>query len=121
MLTLAATGGTYTLSLLLTDPDHLVMTAPIAFDATADVVRQALQNAIVANDPRLVFKFDVMVDRYRDGLNRAFYVIGFQGILRQNNDGIGANFLRIDTTGLTAAARRWRRAWTGSSTSASSP
>ena len=104
MLTVDASAGSYTLSLLLTDPDHLVTTAPIAFDATADVVRQALQNAIVANDPRLIFRFDVMVDRYRDGLNRAFYVIGFQGNLRQNNDGIGANFLRIDTTGLTGGA-----------------
>src|SRR4029077_15391669 len=65
---------------------------------------QALQNAIVANDPRLVFKFDVMVDRYRDGLNRAFYVIGFQGNLRQNNGGPGANFLQIDTSGLTGGA-----------------
>ena len=95
-------------------------TAPINFDATADVVRQALQNAIVANDPRLVSKFDVMVDRYRDGLNRAFYVIGFQGDLRQNNDGIGADFLRIDTDRPHGTAHRSRRGWTGSTTTASS-
>ncbi len=104
VLTMAATGGTYTLSLLLTNPNHTVVTAPIAWDATADVVRQALQNAIVANDPRLVFKFDVMVDRYRDGLNRFVYVIDFQGNLRQNNGGIGANFLTLGGSGLTGGA-----------------
>ena len=104
VLTMAATGGTYTLSLLLSNPTHTVVTAAIPFDATADVVRQALQNAIVANDPRLVFKFDVMVDRYRDGLDRNIYVIGFQGNLRLNNGGPGANFLGLDATGLTGTA-----------------
>src|SRR5262249_10352750 len=63
-----------------------------------------LQDAIVANDPRGVFRFDVMVDRYRDGLNRNVYVIGFQGNLRQILNGPGANFLVLDTGGLTGTA-----------------
>ena len=95
VLTIAATSGTYTLSLLLPHTTVPVTTAAIAYDATGDVVRQALQDAIVANDPRLRFKFDVLVDRYRDGLNQLVYVIGFVGNLRQTNDGPGANFLQV--------------------------
>ena len=104
VLTVDATGGSYTLSLLLPNNGGTVVTAPIAFDATADVVRQALQNAIVSNEvagnPYLIFKFDVMVDRYRDGKNQEVYTIGFQGVLRQNNGGPGANFLGL-TSSLT--------------------
>jgi Ca2+-binding RTX toxin-like protein len=107
---MSATGGTYTLSLLLPNTLVPVTTAAIPFDAPADAVddpahpvsvRQFLQNAIVANDPRGVFRFDVMVDRYRDGLNRLVYVIGFQGNLRQVDNGPGANFLILDGSGLS--------------------
>src|SRR6266496_2142881 len=66
-LTVRATGGTYTLSY---DVDHDgaigagETTAPLPFDATAEVVRKALQKVIAQGDLFQELKFDFTVDRY---------------------------------------------------------
>src|SRR5581483_4220145 len=102
VVTVNATGGSYRLA-LLHGMSQQFTTDPIAFDASAEVVRQTIQNAAAAViapgntfEPQL---FDVTVDRYEN-----VYVIGFQGKLRQFNEGTGVDLLSVDASGLTGSA-----------------
>jgi hypothetical protein len=91
-VTVNATGGTYTLSLL----DGKMKTAPIAYDASADAVQSALQAAYAVLYPAEQFQIDVTVNRYRN-----VYFIGFQGKLRRVNEGSAVDELQANTAGLT--------------------
>ncbi|MGP0628314.1 LEPR-XLL domain-containing protein [Nitrospina sp. 32_T5] len=88
-LTVNATGGTYTLSLLGRTTD------PIAYDASAEVVRKALQ-VLVADDDTEEFKTDVTVDKFG-----RTYLIGFQGKLNELNGRPGVELLVVNGSGLT--------------------
>lgn len=96
-LTVNATGGTFTLSLLNgfegLGPTKIV-TDPIPYDASADVVQDALQFKIAALFPKETDpKFDVVVSKYGN-----VYFIGFQGRMRMINEGSGVDMLEVDTT-----------------------
>jgi Ca2+-binding RTX toxin-like protein len=95
MLTVNATGGSFTLSLL----DGKITTDPIPYDASADVLQDALQFKIAALFPKETDpKFDVVVSKYGNT-----YFIDFQGRMRQVNDGNGVDLLEVDSTGLTGS------------------
>src|SRR4029453_10666230 len=67
ILTVRATGGTSTLSYDLNRNGAIgtgETTAPIAFDASAEDVRHAIQKLLAEGDEFLELKFDVTVDRY---------------------------------------------------------
>ncbi|MGH9783949.1 MAG: hypothetical protein ACRD88_07155, partial [Terriglobia bacterium] len=87
-LTVDATEGFYTLTVFGRT------TGPIAFDASAEAVRKALQLA-VADDKFEEIKTDLTVDKYG-----SVYVIGFQGKLREIHGAPGVDFMSADTTGL---------------------
>ena len=91
-LTVDATGGTYTITVFGRT------THAIAFDASAERVRKALQLA-VADDKFEEVKTDVTVDKYGN-----VYVIGFQGKLRELGDAKGVGFMTVDTSGLTGGS-----------------
>jgi Ca2+-binding RTX toxin-like protein len=93
VVTVKATAGTFTLTLLHGTAQQFT-TLPIPFDASAEFVRQTIQNAAAAaiapGDTFEPQKFDVTVDRYG-----TVYVIGFQGKLRQVNNGPGVDLLQV--------------------------
>jgi Ca2+-binding RTX toxin-like protein len=91
-VTVNATAGTFTLSLL----GGTIKTGPIAYDASADAVQAALQAAFAVKDPAEQFQIDVTVNRYGN-----VYLIGFQGKLRRVNNGFGVDELQADATNLT--------------------
>jgi hypothetical protein len=95
-LTVNATGGTYTLTVFGRTTDA------IAFDASAEAVRKALQLA-VADDKFEEVKTDVTVDKYDN-----VYVIGFQGKLRELGDAPGVDFMTVEnsTNGAVEVATR---------------
>lgn len=95
-LTVNATSGSYTLTVFGRT------TGPIAFDASAEAVRKALQLA-VADDKFEEVKTDVTVDKYG-----SVYVIGFQGKLRELGDAVGVDFMTVanSTNGSVAVATR---------------
>ncbi|MEX2645398.1 MAG: choice-of-anchor D domain-containing protein [Gaiellaceae bacterium] len=88
VLTVDATGGVYR----LTFAGGTLNSGDIPFDASAEVVRQALQDAIAQGDVFAELKFDVTVERYEN-----VYLIGFQGNFRSINDGPGIDFLVAHT------------------------
>lgn len=107
VLTVDATGGTYKLRLDVPSIQNTIETVDIASDATAEVVRQALQNALAIqltdattvdelSDKPEAFKNDFRVMRRGNT-----YVIGFQGVVRQIQGGPGVSLLRVDATNLT--------------------
>lgn len=103
MLTVNATGGTFMLSLLNgfegLGPSKIV-TDPIPYDASADVVQDALQFKIAELFPKETDpKFDVIVSKYGN-----VYFIGFQGRMRMINEGSGVDMLEVDTAALTGTA-----------------
>ena len=112
LLTVDATGGTYVLSFHVNGaPFH---TRPIPYNANAEQLRQAIQNAIAigqTTDPNIrlyvAAKIDVTVDRYpsgnwyKDG-NLDIYLLNFQGSLRRFNGGSGLDTLAVDGAGLAA-------------------
>ncbi len=112
LLSVSATSGTYTLTF------HDVNGTPyttdaIPYNASAEELRQAIQNAIAVGeapgDPNtqayLVDKLDVIVDRYPGGyLNQDIYVLSFQGQLRHINFGTGIDTVTADTSSLTGSA-----------------
>ncbi|MEX2149864.1 MAG: LEPR-XLL domain-containing protein [Steroidobacteraceae bacterium] len=91
-LTVNATSGTYRLTVFGQ------ATGPIAFDASAEAVRKALQLA-VADDKFEQVKTDVTVDKYG-----SVYVIGFQGKLRELGGAVGVDFMTADTDDLDGTA-----------------
>ncbi|TMC80709.1 MAG: hypothetical protein E6J08_09445, partial [Chloroflexi bacterium] len=105
ILTVNAIGGSYTLSFQVNGVQF--QTGSIPFDAGAEQLRQAIQNAVAAgetSDPnqQLYFKdaVDVTVDRYPSGNWYAdqhldFYVLNFQGVLRKFNGGPGLSPLVV--------------------------
>ena len=102
VVTVNATGGSYTLTLLRGTAQEFT-TDPIAFDASAEAVRQTIQNAAAAAiapgntfEPQL---FDVTVERYEN-----VYIVGFQGKLRQFNQGPGVDLLSVDASALAGSA-----------------
>jgi Ca2+-binding RTX toxin-like protein len=102
VLTVNATGGTFTLSLLSGTPEQLT-TRPLPFDASAEVIRQAIQDAAAAavapGDTFEPQKFAVTVDKYG-----SVYVIAFQGRLRQVDGGPGVDLLKVNVAGLVGTA-----------------
>lgn len=88
-LTIDATGGSFTLKL-----DILGETGPIAHNATAAELREALQR-LLANR----FADDIAVQRFGN-----VYHIAFQGQLRAVMGGDGVGFLNVDTTALEGEA-----------------
>jgi Ca2+-binding RTX toxin-like protein len=92
-LTVRATEGTYSLWYDINNDVVQTVnetTAAISFDASAEVVRQALQNVIAQGDVFKSLKFDVTVDRYInfDAYGSSVvYLIGFQGSRRQKPNG----------------------------------
>jgi len=112
LLTVDATGGTYALSFRVNGVQF--QTGPIPFNANAEQLRQAIQNAIAigqTTDPNirlyLAAKIDVTVDRYPSGnwysgRNLDIYLLNFQGSLRRFNGGSGLDTLAVDGTGLAA-------------------
>jgi len=111
VLTVDATGGVYSLAFHVNGVPF--QTAPIAYNASAEQVRQAIQNAIAAGetaDPNLQLYFkdaiDVTVDRYPSGNwyaghNLDIYVLSFQGQLRRFNGGPGLDTVTVDSHLLT--------------------
>jgi len=93
-VTVHATSGSYTLSILDFETD------PIPFDASAEVVRNALQVALANGNTTEELKFDVTVVKYGN-----VYLIGFQGKRRMVSEGFGVNFLSANTSGVTIATR----------------
>ena len=110
VLTVNATGGTYSLSLL----NGILNTASIAFDASSEVVRQAIQDAIAQGDVFAALKFDVTVEKYAN-----VYVIGFQGCLRQLERRRRRGLPGRRHEPRSPARSRSRPGWTGSTTTAS--
>ena len=114
LLTVSATGGTYTLTFKL-GPTTFT-TAPIPYNASAEQVRQAIQDAVAVgqtSDPNtrlyIVDKVDATVDLYPSAytngtLNQNVYVINFQGELRKADGGLGVNTVTVDTSHLTGSA-----------------
>src|SRR5438132_2807271 len=112
LLTVDATGGTYVLSFHVNGAPF--QTRPIPYNANAEQLRQAIQNAIAigqTTDPNirlyLAAKIDVTVDRYPSGnwykdRNLDIYLLNFQGSLRRFNGGSGLDTLAVDGTGLAA-------------------
>ncbi len=90
VLTVHGSGGSYTLSLL----GGAVVTDPIAHEASAETVRDALQRALAGGDPFAALKFDVSVDKIGN-----VYLVGFQGKLRQIADGPGVDLLQVGGDG----------------------
>ena len=90
-------------------------TDPIPYNASAEQLRQIIQNAIAAgetNDPflraYLVDKLDVTVDRYPSGyLAQNIYVLHFQGELRRESFGPGLDTVTIDSSSLTGGTGAW--------------
>ncbi len=121
-LTVRATGGTFTLSYDL-NHDGLIgpgeTTAPLPFDATAEVVRKALQKVVAQGDIFQELKFDFTVDRYvtYDAAGppapagvALVYLIGLQGNLRQvpqsgSDAPPGADILFANVGSLTGTAQ----------------
>ena len=103
-LTIDADGGTFTLALQVPGLTTTFTTAPIAFDASPDEVRRALQAALAlkltqAADITKVpenFKTDFTVVKNGDT-----YLIGFQGKARRLDAGPGVTFLDVDDQMLT--------------------
>ena len=87
-LTIGATGGTFALEL------SGQVTGPLAYNATADEVRDALQ--LLLGDR---FADDISVSRFG-----GTYQILFQGQLRQVMGGNGVGFLKVDQNALTGTA-----------------
>jgi VCBS repeat-containing protein len=92
VVTVNATGGSYKLSLL----GGTVVTAAIPYDASADVVQQALQAAIAVQNPARQSETDVLVTRYAN-----VYLVAFQATLGRFNTGAGVDLLQADTSNLT--------------------
>ena len=100
-LSVTATSGTYKLQFHVNGVTFT--TAPIAYNASAEQVRQTIQNAIAVGesiDPNvqafLVDKLDVMVQRYPSGyLNQDVYVLNFQGELRKEQFGPGVDTVSV--------------------------
>ena len=104
LLHVTATSGTYELEFHIAGVP--VITAPIAYNASAEQVRQTIQNAVAAvesSDPNvqafLVDKLDVWVSQYPSAyLNEDVYVLNFQGELRKEQFGPG-----VDTVAVVAS------------------
>ena len=88
VLTVDATGGVYRLSFA----GGSITTGDIPYDASAEVLRQLIQDAIAQGDVFAALKFDVTVERYEN-----VYVIGFQGNFRSLEDGPGVDFFVAHT------------------------
>jgi Ca2+-binding RTX toxin-like protein len=104
VLTVDATGGSYQLTIHVPGVVQAPFTTdPIAFDASADEVRRALQHALAfaltGADPVTTvpeaFKSDFSVVRVDDT-----YIIGFQGKTRSIDAGSGVSFLVVDESDL---------------------
>jgi Ca2+-binding RTX toxin-like protein len=91
VLTVNATAGVYRLSFA----GGTLLTTDIPFDASAEMLRQKIQDAIAMGNVFDALKFDVTVERYEN-----VYLIGFQGNFRSLNDGPGIDFLVAHTTGV---------------------
>ena len=114
LLTVDATSGTYVLS-FHAGSTHFT-TLPIAYNANAEQLRQAIQNAIAigeSTDPNARLftadKVDVTVDLYSSAytngaVNNNIYVLNFQGELRKADGGVGVDTVTVDTAGLTGSA-----------------
>ena len=110
LLTIGASSGTYELQFHVSGVPYT--TAPIAYNASAEQLREAIQNAIAAGestDPNiqayLVDKVDVMVERYPNGyLNQDVYVLAFQGELRKEQFGLGLDTVSVINSTLNVPA-----------------
>ena len=110
ILNVTATGGTYELQFHV--GGVAFTTAPIAYNAGAEQLRQTIQNAIAAgesSDPNvqayLVDKLDVWVSRYPSGyLSQDVYVLNFQGQLRKEQFGPGLDTVAVVANLLTGGS-----------------
>jgi hypothetical protein len=112
VLSISATGGTYYLTFHV--GTTLFTTGAIPYNASAEQVRQTIQDAIAVgatNDLNLraylVAKLDVMVDRYPSANGAGdVYVLSFQGELRTANFGPGLDTVVVhpSLTGSGASA-----------------
>ena len=108
LLHVTATSGTYELEFHIAGVP--VITAPIAYNASAEQVRQTIQNAVAAvesSDPNvqafLVDKLDVWVSQYPSAyLNEDVYVLNFQGELRKEQFGPGVDTVAVVASTLNA-------------------
>ncbi|HYR17725.1 MAG TPA: hypothetical protein VEQ67_26435, partial [Mycobacterium sp.] len=108
LLTVDATAGSYRLSFHVNGVAF--QTAPIPFNAGAEALRQAIQNAIAAGETTdanlqlyLRDAIDVTVDRYPSGnwyndKHLDIYVLNFQGMLRKDTLGPGLDTVAVDGT-----------------------
>jgi hypothetical protein len=110
VLRMDATGGTFQLELFIPVLEKTVLTLPIAYDASADDVRRALQHALARALNNLAENADL--SRIREAFKSDFtavkvgndYIIGFQGITRQTDQGPGVSLLKVHDDGLTGSA-----------------
>jgi Ca2+-binding RTX toxin-like protein len=111
VLTLNATGGEFRLELFIPELEKSVLTLPIAFDAGADDVRRALQHALARALNNLAENADL--SRVREAFKTDFtvvkvgsdYLIGFQGLARQTDQGPGVSLLKVHAEALEGSAR----------------
>src|SRR5262249_39739485 len=101
VFTVTATAGTYHLELYVPAIRKTLVTAPLAFDASAEEVRRALQQELARklnglnadadlSRTREAFKSDFSVARVGN-----IYHIGFQGVTRQLDGGQGVSRLKV--------------------------
>lgn len=101
VLTVAATEGTFQLEIYLPAVDKTLLTEALPFDADAEQVRRALQHELARalnglNDDadlsrtREAFKSDFSVARVGNT-----YLIGFQGVSRQLDNGEGVSLIKV--------------------------
>jgi Ca2+-binding RTX toxin-like protein len=115
LLTVDATAGSYVISFHVNGVPY--QTRPIPYNAGAEALRQALQDAIaIGEEPLnpilreyLAAKVDVTVDRYPagnwyPGHNISIYMLNFQGFLRRVGGGFGLDTLAVNAAGLTGSA-----------------
>ncbi|MDX6471351.1 MAG: large repetitive protein, partial [Gaiellaceae bacterium] len=112
VLAITATGGSYYLTFHVGSTEFT--TDPIPYNASAEQVRQTIQNAIAVGETNdlnlrayLVDKVDVIVDRYPSAnLGADVYVLSFQGELRKAAFGSGLDTVVVHSslTGTNATA-----------------
>jgi Ca2+-binding RTX toxin-like protein len=101
IMTVNATAGTYHLELYLPAIQKTLITGSLAFDASAEEVRRALQHELARklnglnpdadlSRTREAFKSDFSVARIGNT-----FIIGFQGVTRQIDGGQGVSLLKV--------------------------